>query len=76
MYVNYLQKDWWDLLPLTKFTYNNESSATTKHLLFYDNYGFHPHFNALSVRLATSEYAVFNAEIDAALIQKTHKALN
>ena len=42
MYYNYRQDNWSDLLPLTKFAYNNAPSATTGVSLFFTNKGYHP----------------------------------
>ena len=41
-YVNYLQDDWLDWLPLAKFTGNNTKSETTKVSPFFANKKFHP----------------------------------
>ena len=42
MYCNYQQDNWSDLLPLTKFAYNNAPSAMTSVSLFFANKGYHP----------------------------------
>ena len=42
MYCNYQQDNWLDLLPLTKFAYNNAPSATTGVSPFFANKGYHP----------------------------------
>jgi len=41
-FVNYDQNDWYQLLPLAEYAYNN--SATNAHQMtpFFANYGFHP----------------------------------
>jgi len=41
-FVNYDQDDWYQLLPLAEFAYNN--SATNAHGMspFFANYGYHP----------------------------------
>jgi hypothetical protein len=75
LYVNYLQNDWSDLLLLAEFAYNNLSSVITKHLPFFANVSFHPHFNALSVQLAYANSSAFNAKTHAALIHNIHKSL-
>ena len=42
IFVNYDQNDWYHLLPLAEFAYNN--SATSAHGMtpFFANYGYHP----------------------------------
>ena len=73
-YVNYLQNDWADLLPLAEFAYNNASSATTKHSPFFANYGFHPRFNMLSVAPSRDPDS-FSVEEHSKRIQDTHQTL-
>ena len=41
MYCNYQQDNWLDLLPLTKFAYNNAPSAMTSVSPFFMNKGYH-----------------------------------
>jgi len=55
-FVNYDQDDWYQLLPLAEFAYNN--SATNAHRLtpFYANYGFHPQTEWLKEREARLGY--------------------
>jgi len=42
VYCNYQQDNWSELLPLTKFAYNNALSATTGVSPFFANKGYHP----------------------------------
>ena len=42
VYCNYQQDNWYQLLPLSEFAYNNAPSATTKVTPFYANKGYHP----------------------------------
>ena len=42
VYCNYLQDNWFGLLLLAEFTYNNTLSVTTTITLFYANKGYHP----------------------------------
>jgi hypothetical protein len=42
MFVNYLQDDWYDWLPLAEFTANNTTSETTRVSPFFANYGQNP----------------------------------
>jgi transposase InsO family protein len=41
-FINYDQDDWYSLLPLAKFTYNNSETQATQRTPFYTNYGYHP----------------------------------
>ena len=41
VYCNYQQDNWYRLLPLGEFAYNNAPSATTKVTPFYANKGYH-----------------------------------
>ena len=41
-FINYDQNDWYQLLPLAEFAYNNSYTTATKMTPFYANYGFHP----------------------------------
>ena len=42
VYCNYQQDNWYQLLPLSKFIYNNAPSTITKVTPFYANKGYHP----------------------------------
>jgi Integrase zinc binding domain/Chromo (CHRromatin Organisation MOdifier) domain len=44
IFVNQDQDDWFDLLPLAEFAYNNTLNESTRMSPFYTNYGFHPRF--------------------------------
>ena len=44
-FVNYLQYDWYDLLPLAEFTYNNTPHDSTGVTPFFANKGYHPVLN-------------------------------
>jgi len=41
-FVNYDQNDWYQLLPLAEYAYNNSTTNAHGMLPFYANYGFHP----------------------------------
>ena len=41
-FINYDQDDWFQMLPLAEFAYNNSYTTATKTTPFYANYGFHP----------------------------------
>ena len=47
LYVNYQQDNWYSLLSLAEFTYNNTVHSSTNKSPFFTNYGFHPliHFS-------------------------------
>src|SRR5947207_10311072 len=42
IYINYMQNNWVQLLPVAQFAYNNAITATTKVTPFYASYGLHP----------------------------------
>ena len=41
-YCNHEQDNWYDLLPLAEYAYNNSATMVTQMSSFYANYGFHP----------------------------------
>ena len=41
-YCNYEQNDWYEMLPLAEYSYNNSVTTATQMSPFYANYGFHP----------------------------------
>jgi hypothetical protein len=43
LYVNHMQMDWADWLPIAEFAYNNQEHSATSFSLFYLEYGCHPH---------------------------------
>jgi hypothetical protein len=43
LYINHMQTDWADWLPIAEFAYNNWEHSTTSFSLFYLEYGHHPH---------------------------------
>jgi hypothetical protein len=42
LYVNHMQMDWANWLPVAEFTYNNHEHSATGHSPFYLEYGHHP----------------------------------
>lgn len=54
VFVNYLQDDWLDWLPLAKFVGNNTELKTTKVTLFFVNKSFHLHRGIKPIRLPTN----------------------
>jgi transposase InsO family protein len=41
-FINYDQDNWYSLLPLAEFAYNNFVIQAIQLIPFYTNYGFHP----------------------------------
>ena len=41
-FVNYDQNDWYQLLPLAEYAYNNSKASAHKLTPFFANYGLHP----------------------------------
>ena len=41
-FVNYNQNDWYQLLPLAEYAYNNSKASAQKLTPFFTNYGSHP----------------------------------
>jgi hypothetical protein len=44
-FCNYEQDDWYDLLPLAEYAYNNSVTSGNGLSPFYANYGYHPRTN-------------------------------
>ena len=40
-YCNYEQNDWYEMLPLAEYSYNNSVTTATQMSPFYANYGFY-----------------------------------
>lgn len=53
-FVNYLQDDWLEWLPLDKFVRNNAKSKTTKVTVFFTNKNFHPRMSFESIKPPTN----------------------
>jgi hypothetical protein len=43
LYINHMQMDWADWLPVAEFAYNDREHSTTGFSPFYLEYGCHPH---------------------------------
>jgi transposase InsO family protein len=41
-FINYDQDNWYSLLPLAEFAFNNSVSQATQRTPIYTNYGYHP----------------------------------
>ena len=46
IYCDFHQDDWYKLLPLAEFVYNNAKSSSTGMAPFFANYGYHPRATA------------------------------
>jgi len=46
-YINYQQDDWKELLPMAEFADNNRYQESTKHTLFFANYGTNLEYQAI-----------------------------
>ena len=65
VYCNYQQDNWFGLLLLAEFTYNNAPSLTTTVTLFYANKGYHPNLTIhLEWELASSHAKEFVTNLD------------
>ena len=41
-YTNFKQTDWYEMLLMAEYSYNNSVTTATNQSPFYSNYGFHP----------------------------------
>ena len=57
IFCNYQQDDWYTLLPLAEFAYNNTLSSTTGISPFFANKGYHPNLTVHPERDLTSSCA-------------------
>jgi len=73
IFCNYDQDDWFDLLPLAEFAYNNVTQESTKMSPFYANYGLHPRF--ISQIQVPSEHAAPAVADFTAHFHETHDRL-
>jgi len=73
VYCNYQQDNWFKLLSLTEFAYNNAPSATTGVSPFFTNKGYHPNITVHPKRnIASSQACDFAVDLDE--LQNTLKA--
>jgi len=74
--VNYYQDDWYQLLPLAEFAYNN--SATNAHgmLPFFTNYGYHLQREWMRERQAQNPGAALYSHWMKAIHKQAVEALN
>src|SRR5215472_9360424 len=79
IFCNHEQDDWFDLLPLAEFAYNNASQESTRMSPFYANYGFHPRFLAEFTPTnvpASDDFAAHLYEVHERLVENVKKAQN
>ena len=57
IFCNYQQDNWYTLLPLVEFTYNNTPSSTTGISPFFANKGYHPNLTIHPERDLASSHA-------------------
>jgi Reverse transcriptase (RNA-dependent DNA polymerase)/RNase H-like domain found in reverse transcriptase/Integrase zinc binding domain/Chromo (CHRromatin Organisation MOdifier) domain/Aspartyl protease len=79
IFVNHEQNDWFDLLPLAEFAYNNARQESTRMSPFYANYGFHPRFlaefaNPTTPIPAANDFASHLQEVHERLVENIKKA--
>ena len=75
-FVNYDQKDWYQLLPLAQHAYNNSVTNAQGMSLFYANYGFHPQTEWMKEREAQTPGARLYAHWMQTTHLKPHEALD
>jgi hypothetical protein len=75
IFCDYQQDDWFDLLPLAEFSYNNAQHASTLMSPFFANYGFNPRCS-LQVSGPTDPAQNPAAEDLIARIKTIHQQLN
>jgi hypothetical protein len=79
IFCNHEQDDWFDLLPLAEFAYNNASQESTQMSPFYANYGFHPRFLAEFTPTnvpASDDFAAHLHEAHERLVENVKQAQN
>ena len=74
-YVNYLQENWPDWLPLAKFTGNNTKLETTKVSSFFANKRFHPRMGFEPAEFSPDNIREVNADTFATQIEEIQKIL-
>src|SRR5437667_2019071 len=70
IFCDYQQDNWYQLLPLAEFVYNNAQNASTGVSPFYANYGYHPRSSPKLV--VTGEVINASAEELATKLQRIH----
>ena len=79
IFCDYQQDDWYDLLPLAEFAYNNAKHASTQTSPFYANYGQHPRMSLVDAarRIETHRTDPANPAADTFIekIERVHNEL-
>src|SRR5579859_282180 len=71
VYCDYQQDDWYLLLPVAEFVYNNMQNASTQLSPFFANYGYHPRGTITLVEESINPHA----EDFAKRLQEAHQDL-
>jgi len=74
IYCDFHQDDWYQLLPLAEFVYNNAENSSTGMSPFFANYGYHPRA-APKIRKEPSTYEHPTAEALADHLEEVHMEL-
>jgi len=74
-FFNYDQNDWYQLLPLAEYTYNNSTTNAYGMSPFYANHGFHPQTEWMKEREAQNPGAGLYAHWMQVTHQHARKAL-
>ena len=74
IFCSYEQDDWFNLLPLAEFVYNNSTQESTKMSPFFANYGFNPRFLS-EIPSSDSDHSAPAAEDFALHLQEIHERL-
>jgi len=75
IFVNYDQDDWYHLLPLAEFAYNNSVTNAQNMTPFFANYGYHPQTKWLKEREARSPGANLYAHWMQTIHQQARQSL-
>ena len=73
VYCNYQQDNWFKLLPLVEFAYNNAPSATTSVSSFFANKGYHLNIT-VHPKHNIASFQAYDFAIDLDELQSTLKA--
>jgi len=75
-FVTYDQDDWYQLLPLAKFAYNNSTTNAHGMSPFFANYGYHPQTKWMRERQAQNPGAELYSHLMKAIHKQAVEALN
>jgi len=77
IYCNYQQDNWAELLPISKFAYNNAPNAMTGVSPFFANKGYHPNLSIHPKRdIASSRAREFAVDLDELHQQQLQKSIS